>query len=167
MKPSPTAHPDTFLIPPPSYPHPDVCCFAPNSFEKLRKRRPESLRKRSWTRKKRPFFAFFRLVWRCNVLVISQKKIFSNIFATGVAAVCKKCIFAVPFCAPGERCERERMRLSRRRGEGQDGQCSLNEWKDVANNSSCSWELQAIHSIYYNEERKRPGQTNKQKKEIN
>ena len=28
--------------------------------------------------------------------------------------------------------------LGRRRGEGQGGQCSLNEWKDVANNSSCS-----------------------------
>ena len=76
----------------------------------------------------------------------------------------KKCIFAVPFCAPDERCERERMRFSRRRGEGQDGPSSLNEWKDVANNSSCF--LRASSDSYIQDERKRPGQTNKKRKRL-
>ena len=82
---------------------------------------------------------------------------------TGVAAEDKKCIFAVPFCAPDERCEREGMRLSCRRGEGQDGPSSLNEWKDVANNSSCF--LRASSDSYIQDERKRPGQTNKKERD--
>ena len=74
----------------------------------------------------------------------------------------KKCIFAVPFCAPDERCEREGMRFSRRRGEGQDGPSSLNEWKDVANNSSCF--LRASSDSYIKDEGKEEAGTDKQKR---
>ena len=91
-----------------------------------------------------------------------MKKNFLNIFVGGVAGIFKKCIFAVPFCAPGERCERERMRLGRRRGEGQDGPSSLNEWKDVANNSSCF--LRASSDSYIQDEKGR-GRDRQTKKE--
>ena len=48
-----------------------------------------------------------------------------------------------------------------RRGERGDGPSSLNEWKDVANNSSCF--LRASSDSYIQDERKRPGKTNKER----
>ena len=76
----------------------------------------------------------------------------------------KKCIFAVPFCVPDERCERERMRLGRRRGDGQDGPSSLNEWKDVANNSSCF--LRASSDSYITDEKEEAGTDKQERKRL-
>ena len=87
-----------------------LCSFCVYFSEKLRKRRSDFRPWRPETAKKGCFSRVFFRFLKCNALTYRRNKIFSNIFAGVVVGVYKKCIFAVPFCAPGERCEREGMR---------------------------------------------------------
>ena len=69
-----------------------------------------------------PFLRVFSLFQLCKSLVYSAQKFFSKKLSACVAGKDKRCIFAVPFCAPDERRERERMRPSERiGGEGKTG----------------------------------------------